>query len=177
MKKCCLCNVKFEQAILANVEVDYCPRCYGLWFAEDELAEAKDTKDRSLRWLDIDLWKDLEKMRISPGKKQCPVDRMPLYEVRYDDSDTKVDVCNICHGIWLDRGEFKAIISYLREKESYEVLHHYTKDLFKEMWEIFSGPELLREEIYDFLAILKLLQYKFAAQHPAISRFILSLPK
>ena len=177
MKKCPLCNVKLEQAILANVGVDYCPRCYGLWFAEGELADAKDSKDRSLRWLDIDLWKDLEKMKISPANKQCPFDRMPLYEVGYDDSETKVDVCNICHGIWLDRGEFRAIISYLREKEDYEVLHHYTKDLFEEIWEIFSGPELLREEVYDFLAILKLLQYKFAAQHPAISRFILSLPK
>ena len=177
MKKCPLCDVNFDQAIFANVEVDYCPRCYGLWFGEGELAEAKDAKDRSLRWFDIDLWKDLEKMHISSGKKQCPVDRMPLYEVRYGDSETKVDVCNLCHGIWLDRGEFRAIISYIREKGEYEVLYHYTKDLFEEIWEVFSGPELLREEVYDVLAIVKLLQYKFAAQHPAISRFILSLPK
>ena len=153
MKKCPLCNISFKQAIVANVEVDYCPRCYGLWFEEGELAQAKDDKDRSLRWLDIDLWKDLEKMHISQGKKQCPVDRMPLYEVRYDDSETKVDVCNICHGIWLDRGEFKAIISYLREKGEYDVLHHYTKALVEEVWEVFSGPKLLQEHRILLLAI------------------------
>ncbi|MCH7605088.1 zf-TFIIB domain-containing protein [Patescibacteria group bacterium] len=175
--QCLSCEVPLGKAILANVEVDYCPRCYGLWFDEGELELAKDEKDGELRWIDIDLWQDPSKLHILLGGKLCPVDRFPLYEVRYGDSDIKVDVCNLCHGIWLDRSEFKAILVYLRDKEVYDVLHHYVKDLFEEMWEIFSGPELLRDEVYDFLALLKLLRYKFATQHPAISQAILSLPK
>jgi len=102
---------------------------------------------------------------------------MPLYEVRYGDSNIKVDVCSICNGIWLDRGEFIEIIEYLKEKGEYEVMHNYVKNLFQEAWEVFSGPEILREEVLDFLAILKLLRYKFAAQHPYLSQVMLSLPR
>lgn len=175
--KCPLCKIPFEQTIIAHVEVDYCPRCYGLWFEEDELQWAKDEKDRDLRWLDIDLWKDSSQFKIDLGGKLCPADRLPLYEVRYGDSIVKVDVCNLCHGIWLDRGEFKEIIVYLREKGEHEVLHHYARTLSEELWEVFSGPEILREELLDFLVILKLLKYKFAAQYPTLSQLMLSLPR
>ena len=176
--RCPLCNIPLQQALLSGVEVDYCPRCYGLWFEEEELRLAKDEKDGNLQWLDIDLWKDPEKLKISWGVgRACPADRLPLYEVRYGDSDVKVDVCNVCMGIWLDRGEFKSIVHYLREKARDEMLYHYVGNVAQELWEVFSGPELLKEEILDFLVVLKLLQYKFAAQHPVITQLILSLPR
>jgi Zn-finger nucleic acid-binding protein len=175
--QCPNCSISVEQALVAGVEVDYCPRCYGLWFQEHELELAKDAKDRHLRWLDIDLWKHEEKFQVTRGNRACPADRMPLYEVRYGDSNIKVDVCNICKGIWLDRGEFIEIITYLQEKGEYEVMHHYIKNVFEELWEVFSGPEMLRDEILDFLALVKLLQYKFLVQHPVISQLLLSLPR
>jgi len=177
MKRCPYCNLKLEQSLLAGVEVDYCPSCYGLWFEENELQQAKDEKDRSLRWLDIDLWKDPKKLQVSRGKKLCPVDGMPLYEVGYGDSNVKVDVCSVCLGAWLDRGEFVKIIQYLREKGDHEVLHQYAKNLVEEAWEVFAGPEMLRDEVLDFLTILKLLRYKFAVQHPVLTQLILSLPR
>ncbi len=174
---CPFCKLSLEKSLLSNVEVDFCPRCYGMWFEEDELQAAKDEKDRNLRWLDIDLWKDEGLFKVSPGVKPCPFDRLPLYAVEYGDSGIQVDVCSICRGVWLDRGEFKSILTYLKEKADYEVLYHYLKNLKEELWEVFSGPELLREEIIDFLTILKLLRYKFAVQHPAISQAILAMPK
>ena len=177
MKKCPLCKIKLDKSLLSGVEVDYCPRCYGLWFEEDELQLAKDEKDRDFRWLDIDLWKDIARFRISGARKVCPADRLPLYEVSYGDSLVKVDLCNVCHGIWLDRGEFKNIVAYIRERGEHEMLYHYTKNFLEELWEVFSGPEILREEILDFLAILKLLRYKLVAQHPALLQLIAALPK
>ena len=175
--RCPHCKLNLEQSLLAGVEVDYCPSCYGLWFEEDELQQAKDEKDRDLRWLDIDLWKHAEKFQVSRGRKLCPADGMPLYEVGYGNSRVNVDACNVCKGIWLDRGEFIRIIDYLKENGQEEVLHRYAKNLAAELWEVFSGPEHLRDEILDFLTILKLLRYKFAAQHPALSQFMLSLPR
>ena len=172
MMLCPHCKKKLSDTIFNNVDVNYCPHCLGLWFDEEELAMAKDNKDKDLRWLDIDLWKDEKKFKVSYGIRLCPVCRVPLYEVYYGDSSIIVDVCNLCHGIWLDRAEFKKMIDWLKKKADYEVLHNYAKNLFLETAEVFSGPEDLREEILDFLLILKLLNYKFAAQHPAISRLI-----
>jgi len=175
--KCPICKKLLSSAILFNVEVNYCPNCLGLWFEENELRLAKDEKDKDLQWLDVDLWKDEKKFKIFPGIRLCPSCRMPLYEVYYGDSGVIVDVCNLCHGVWLDRAEFKKIIDYLHKKADYEILNNYAKNLFQQFGEIFIGPETLREEILDFLTILKLLNYKFTAQHPIISRIILELPR
>jgi len=174
---CPHCKIKLESAIFHNVEVDYCPICLGLWFEEDELRWAKDEKDKDLKWLDIDLWRDEKKFKISYGIRLCPACRVPLYEVYYGDSKVIVDVCNLCKGIWLDRAEFKKIVDWLKEKAKKELLDNYAKNLFEEFGEIFVGPETLREEVLDFLTIFKLLKYKFATQHPTISKIILGLPK
>jgi len=174
---CPLCKEKLEKAIFYRAEVDYCPKCLGIFFEEEELRLAKDEKDEDLRWLDIDLWQEEKKFKISPEKKICPACQMPLYEVNYGDSEIRVDLCNLCFGIWLDRGEFKKIIEYLRGKRNYEILNNYLKNLVEEFGEIFTGPEDLKEEILDFLAILKIFQYKFLTKHPIISKIISALPK
>ena len=175
--QCPSCKKKLDISILSNVEVNYCSNCLGIFFEEEELRWAKDKKDKNLRWLDIDLWEDVSKFRISREQKLCPSCRLPLYEVNYGDSKIKIDLCNLCYGIWLDRGEFLRIIEYLKEKGQLEILNKYAKNLTKEFWEIFIGPESLREEIFDFLTILKILNYKFTIQHPNIAEIISSLPK
>jgi len=174
---CFRCRKKLEKAIFYNLEVDYCPQCLGIFFEEDELKLAKDAKDKNLKWLDIDLWKNKKLFKISYGIRLCPSCRLPLYEVYYGDSRIIVDVCNLCQGVWLDRGEFKRIIDYLKEKGDFELLNNYLKNLIEETGEMFSGPETFREEILDFLTILKLLNYKFTAQHPNLSQLISRLPR
>lgn len=177
--KCPICkNSNLKSEIFHNVEVDYCPDCLGIWFERDELRWAKDNKDKDLNWMDVDLWEDETKFKISRGERRlCPTCRMPLYEVYYGDSGIIVDVCNLCHGVWLDRKEFLKIMEWLKKKADYEVMHSYSSNLIKELGEIFSGPEALKEEIADFLTILKILNYKFLVQYPAIARIILSLSR
>jgi len=178
MKRLCPHHqIPLEQATALGVQVDYCPLDYGLWFDESELLQAKDEQDKDLRWLDLDLWKDPVKFKLSRQHRLCPVDRMPMYEVEYGDSGIKVDLCSLCHGVWLDRGEFKNIVMYLRDQADSKVLYHYARNLFEEGWEVFSGPEMLREEILDFLAILKLFMYKFAVQYARLSQVMVSLPR
>ena len=176
---CPICKKQqLKEKIFHNTEVDYCPACLGIWFEENELKWAKDSKDQDLNWVDIDLWKNPEKFKISRGQRRlCPSCRMPLYEVYYGDSGIIIDVCNLCHGIWLDRKEFSKITNWLKEKADYELLNNYSVNLVKEFGEVFFGPDSLKEEVADFLTILKLLNYKLTAQYPTISKLILSVPK
>lgn len=174
---CPICKTELKKAVFYGVEVDYCPQCLGVWFEQDELAQAKDEKDKNLNWLDIDLWQEKTKFKISQIQKICPVCSIPLYSVKYGDSQIEVDLCNLCQGIWLDRGEFKRVIDYLKEKGKTEVLENYFKNLIAEGVEVFTGPESFRSEVSDFLTILKLLNYKFATQHPTITKIISGLPK
>lgn len=175
--KCPFCKAQSEKAIFQNVEVDFCPTCLGMFFEQDELRIAKDERDKNLVWLDIDLWEDKKKFKISKANLLCPVCQVPFYEVLYGDSAIKIDICTVCRGIWLNRGEFREIIEYLKQKAQYEILENYFKNLTAEIIEVFTGPETLKQEISDVLAILKLLNYKFAAQYPEIVQIISNLPK
>ncbi len=166
-----------QKVLFHNVEVDYCPDCLGVWFDKDELRLAKDDKDEQLKWLDFDIWHDKKKFKMVAISQLCPVCRVPLVQAQYDDSKIKIDFCKKCQGIWLDRGEFKQIIIYLTRKNDYEILHHYTKNLVLQLWEVFTGPKQFREELEDFLMVLKLLNYKFVAQHPYVNALIEELPK
>lgn len=177
MIHCPHCKKSLKKSILHNTEINYCSSCLGLWFEKDELRQAKDAKDEQLNWLDIDLWKDKTKFRVSPGQTLCPSCRLPLYKTQYGDSDIKVDVCNMCQGIWLDRGEFKKITDYLKKRSDYEIFDNYSKNLLKEAMEVLTGPETLKEEASDFLTVLKLLNYKILAQHPILAKLISQLPK
>ena len=174
---CPSCKTTFKKALFYGVEIDYCPKCLGVFFEQDELRQAKDERDRDLNWVDVNLWEDLKKMNISKEKKLCPKCKLPLYEVNYDKSKIMVDVCNVCKGVWLDRGEFKKIVSYLKDKAFYDTFKNYNKVFVSEFLEMFVGPESFKEEAADFLAVLKTLNYKFATQHPVITQIISQLPK
>ena len=178
-RKCPICkNNNLKKEIFHNVEVDYCSDCLGIWFNKNELRWAKDDKDKDLNWMDIDLWEDETKFKISRGERRlCPTCRMPLYEVYYGDSGIIVDVCNLCQGVWLDRKEFLKISEWLKKQADYEVLNNYSANLIKQLGEVFHGPESLKEEMADFLTISKLLNYKLLTQHPIISKMILDLSR
>ena len=168
---------QLEKVLFHLVEVDYCPKCLGMWFDKNELRRAKDARDQQLNWVDVDLWRDKSKFKVSLHDKHCPVCRVGLRQVGYDDSKVKVDFCKNCQGVWLDRGEFKQIINYLKSKSDYEILHHYMKNLVLELWEVFSGPEGFRSELLDLLMLTKLFNYKFVAQHPRLNELMEGLPK
>lgn len=168
---------EMKKAVFYNTQVDYCPICLGVWFSEDELRQAKDKADKTLQWLDVDLWSEPTKFQVGKTTKVCPVDFVPLYEVHYNHSSVRVDICNFCHGIWLDRGEFKKIINYLRTKKANEILHNYLNNLVEEGKEVFTGPETFQEEVDDFMAVVKLFSDKLLVQYPALAIFIANLPK
>ncbi|MCK4781586.1 zf-TFIIB domain-containing protein [Candidatus Parcubacteria bacterium] len=157
-------------------KVDICKECHGIWFDKDELRKAKDEKDQYLKWLDVDLWKEKKEFQASSSQKVCPLCKKNLYEIKYGKSNIKIDICNSCKGVWLDKGEFKKIIIYLENIVNTETLSQYFKDMLEEAKEIFTGPEELSSEIKDFFIVTKLLQYRFCVQYPIINDIILNLP-
>lgn len=175
--KCPKCEEQLKEVPFQGVKVDSCSSCKGYWFEKDELRKAKDEKEESLNWMDIDLWENDEKFRITKDEILCPDCGMPLYEVNYGDSNIKVDVCNVCEGMWLDEGEFRKIIKYLKEKGGDKIMQEYFKTLLEETGEVVLGPDSLEEEVKDLLTVLSLLKYRFAGKHPFITEAISNLPK
>lgn len=170
-KKETLEKIKFHK-----VQIDRCTQCHGIWFDKGELRKSKDEKDQYLKWLDVDLWREGKNFQISSSEKICPSCEKTLYEVRYGESNIKVDICNSCKGVWLDKGEFEKIIAYLKNVVGTETLTKYLKHTFEEAKEIFTGQEKLSSEIEDFLLVIKLLEYRLLSQYPIIGDIIINLP-
>jgi len=170
-KKETLEKIRFHKS-----EIDRCSQCHGVWFERDELRKSKDEKDQYLKWLDVDLWREAKKIQVFSSIKTCHSCKESLYEVKYGESNIKVDICNSCQGVWLDGGEFKKIIAYLKNIVNTETLAKYLKHTFEEAKEIFTGSEELSSEIGDFLLVIKLLQYKLLSQYPVIGEIITNLP-
>ncbi len=92
------------------VEVDYCPRCGGVWLDSGEL-ELVGEKAGALRG---ELLGALEAEEGSPpagGRRRCPVCGKGLREVEADaEPPIVVDRCPRRHGLWFDRGELGAVV-------------------------------------------------------------------
>ena len=175
--KCPNCKSEnLTRADYKDIQLDYCPVCYGVWFDKDELRQVKDKEDEFLRWIDFDPWEDETKFKIDKSSRICPDCGMPFYTVKYDDLPIELDLCNVCHGIWLDKGEFDKIIKYLEERVSHETLAEYFEDIGEEFVEVFTGPEKISSEIADLVMVMKLLEYRLLAKIPAIAKVIARLP-
>ncbi len=166
-----------KKMMIAGIQIDYCPKCLGMWFEKGELDSAKNNKDFALRWIDFDLWKNQKNFDAKLTEKKCPKDRSVLYCVKYQNSDIEIDVCNLCQGIWLERGEFDKLIDYLKAEDKKELMKNYSNVLSQELWEVFDGPKELREELTDLISVIKILQYKFIGENDWMKRFLMSLPK
>ncbi len=174
---CPKCNEELKKISYHGIELDTCPSCGGLWFDKSELNKAKNARNSNLNWMDIDLWEDDEKFRVSSYSKKCSDCKLPLYEVNYNDSDIKVDICNVCEGVWLDKGEFEKIVKYLKNKAGDKIMNEYAKTLLEEVSEVFTGPEPLKGEVEDVITVLGLLNYRIAGKHPFLANLISKIPK
>jgi len=174
---CPNCKQNLKELEYKEFKIDGCENCGGFWFDRDELRGVKDKEDKFLKWLDIDLWKEEAKIKAKESSKLCPKDGEHLYVVEYGDSGIEVDICQKCEGLWLDGGEFRKIIDYLKDRVNRETVLGYLKDIGEEAKEIFTGPEEFFLELADLLIVMKLFEYRLFAKHSLILSLISQLPK
>lgn len=175
----CPNNHELNQEIkIGNVALDRCETCEGLWFDRDELRQAKDSQDESgsTQWFDIEISYDEKNSPVRQDSKPCPSCHVPLYNIRYGDSEIHVDACKSCEGIWLEKDGFNTILDFVQRKSADALLNTYLQSLLKEGKEIFTGPESLRSEIKDFVIVLKLMQFKLVFGNPTLTAILMSLP-
>ncbi|MDB4614678.1 zf-TFIIB domain-containing protein, partial [bacterium] len=74
-----------------------CPTCRGGWFDSRELA----------RVLSVAVEKLEPPADATKTSCVCPKCFVPLCRLPYPETKIEVDICEDCHGIWLDKGEFR----------------------------------------------------------------------
>lgn len=169
---CPKCEIELETAWIGAVEVDRCPDCLGIWFEEDELRQAKDEADPDLNWMDFELWTDTERFEVSPGPLRCPECSTSMVAAEYGDTGVEFDTCPICQGVWLQTGQFEAIVDALQDEVAEKTISEYVRASLKEAKEILTGPEGPISEWNDLLSVLRMLRYRLFAENAKLTELL-----
>ena len=173
--QCPSCKHDFKKLLIKDVQLDQCIGCGGMWFSGDTLRNAKDREDELLQWLDVDLFSNPKQFIGSYSTMMCPHDQEPLYQISYDNTDIKVDVCKTCHGVWLDKNEYADIIASLKRIIFREDAGQYLKHLEDQIKEMFTGQEDMVSELKDGYVVFRLLENRLVSQWPRIEEIIIAL--
>jgi Zn-finger nucleic acid-binding protein len=173
--ECPIDGTTLETHTIHSINIEECAQCRGLWFEEGELRKAKDESDPDLNWLDFDLWSDQESFKADWSSRKCPQCGKNMATISYAATGVKVDYCAEGHGIWLDKGEFQAIIEALETEASSMTVSGYVTASLEEAKEIFVGDEGFASEWKDFLTVTRLLQYRVLAENPKVAELLIAL--
>ncbi len=103
--KCPKCQGSFEQVPYANIEVDRCTDCHGIWF--DSLEAQALKKVKGAETIDIGDPKTGKKFN-QVGDINCPKCSTKMTKmVDVKQHHIWYEKCPLCYGIWFDAGEFK----------------------------------------------------------------------
>ncbi|HJZ89213.1 MAG TPA: zf-TFIIB domain-containing protein [Polyangia bacterium] len=112
---CVKCTSVLDKSMIADVEVDLCPKCGGLWLDRGEITRLAAMPDSELVELREHLCGSAGPPPIpSETTQHCPACSSTLKEVVL--GPVRVDYCEQCHGIFLDRGELDAAVESVRKK-------------------------------------------------------------
>lgn len=134
-----ICPVCGKDALIVefnNIELDYCPKCSGVWFDAGELELLLEAAGLGGNEQFIEGVKKSPEANVQEKKRRCPVCLRKMNKVYIDDEKKIVtDVCTGGHGIWFDGGEVASLVQSLAAKtpskaESKKVLG-FIGDMFK----------------------------------------------
>ena len=118
---CVKCTSVLDKSMIADVEVDLCPKCGGLWLDKGEITKLAAMADPELGDLRSALVGTAGPPPVpSETKQNCPACPGTLKEVVL--GPVHVDYCGKCHGIFLDRGELDEAVVAVRAKGPKQVL-------------------------------------------------------
>lgn len=102
---CPKCAGSLEAVLYANIEVDRCGNCKGIWF--DSLVAQTLKKIEGSESLDIGDPKTGSKYN-EMGDINCPKCHTKMTKmVDLNQAHIWYEKCPVCYGIWFDAGEFK----------------------------------------------------------------------
>ncbi|MDH5187075.1 MAG: zf-TFIIB domain-containing protein [candidate division WOR-3 bacterium] len=116
---CPVCRIKMELKVASgesdvSVNIDWCPKCGGFWFDNQELfvvspeiAKKYDSEIIGKKFADS-----------ASHDRICPRCEMPLILLKDPELSQRlqIDICPKCMGLWLDQGEFLRYKEYQKEK-------------------------------------------------------------
>jgi Zn-finger nucleic acid-binding protein len=113
-------NTEMRQVKIAShyggpIFVDQCEKCGGIWFDESELFRAKQGEAETIEAVNTEMLRTPS--TIESSTLFCPRDQgaMHRFTDKYFPQDIVLVRCQLCHGIWLNRGIFTKYQQFRQE--------------------------------------------------------------
>ena len=175
---CPVCEKSMKPLRIADVQIDECPQCRGIWFDKGELKEAKDEVNPDLRFLDFEIWHRKAVFKINEASLECPRCRnMSLRAINFQEPDIDITFCAFCEGVWLNTGDFNKILAALKEEAASKSVTDYVKTSLKEGSEIFTNPKRFISEWRDLKAVLRMLRHRVFTENPKLRSMLEGIQK
>ena len=173
---CPACQASLNSYTAYGIEIEGCPKCKGLWLDQDELRVLKDRATKgswqTLRWMDDEV-EAIGQINAMPSRRLCPKCKgVKLVATSFGDSPILIDWCPKCHGTWLDREEFDAIVENLRSRLNALTTDEMRTKVYEEIKEVWRGPEDKISEILNAKAAVSALINIMIFEHPRLYRLI-----
>jgi Zn-finger nucleic acid-binding protein len=174
--KCPHCSAELKSVEKKGVIVDECASCGGMWLLKEKFDTLRGKEDRFIRWLDIPLWKEEDRHKLSTSSRACPSCARQLYSLDYHGHDVSLDICPSCKGVWLDKDEMAKMVRYMEDQITDETVKDFLKDIGHEAALLATARKDLATEMKDVSAIMKLLEYRIFSNFPLLSQLASRIP-
>ncbi|HNS21256.1 MAG TPA: zf-TFIIB domain-containing protein [Sedimentisphaerales bacterium] len=106
---CPACKKAMITLELADVEIDHCVHCGGIWLDGGELELLMDAPEKARQLLGS----FREATATDEPPRRCPIcdKRMAKVIVGSAQPPLRIDQCRRGHGLWFDRGELKDVLT------------------------------------------------------------------
>ncbi|MBE9115734.1 zf-TFIIB domain-containing protein [Lusitaniella coriacea LEGE 07157] len=112
---CPKCRALLNPVVYAEIEVDRCPDCGGIWFDAQEAEDLKTIKgSESLDAGNPEIGEQFNEMEEDTPCPRCNVSLRGMLDI--DRYSIWYEQCPQCRGMWLDAGEFKQFRQNFRPK-------------------------------------------------------------
>ena len=102
-----------------KIELDYCPRCHGVWFDSTELELLLKSMDLDSQNLLLNNILNSPEDKSSEKRRKCPRCRRKMKKTTIGEHpEILVDACPQGHGLWFDSGELTQLLKQLGERPS-----------------------------------------------------------
>lgn len=110
--RCPKCKATLKRVKRADVTVDSCELCYGIWLDKGELERIASfrNKESSTAVKAINSLLNKDTTAVEEQGCECPICSKTMQKIKFDTpDDLLVDKCTACAGIWFDKGELISV--------------------------------------------------------------------
>jgi Zn-finger nucleic acid-binding protein len=102
-----------------RIELDYCTKCYGVWFDAGELSLLTERLSLQGVGLTVNEIAALPAEKVAEKPRHCPICRKNMKKVIIGSApEVLVDVCARGDGLWFDGGEVGQVLGQLKDKHA-----------------------------------------------------------